>query len=143
MCYRSGNNHQTAKRRNSNRNMELPLSPCLWKSTAGAHAGAHLRVKTLSMGHHGPCRGFGETTTDEGHKIWSCGEDMKHQHEVASIVRKEVGGSIISCTPISSKLPPSGCQRDHTVSQPFKSMHRPQTMTSRRSNSSTSSLIGP
>ena len=48
--------------------------------------------------------GFGETTADEGHKIWYCGEDSKQQYGVAFIVRKEAVGSIISCTPISSRL---------------------------------------
>ena len=42
---------------------------------------------------------FGETTTDEGYKIWYCGEDSKHQFGVAVIVRKEAVGSSISCTP--------------------------------------------
>ena len=42
--------------------------------------------------------GFGETTTDEGHKIWYCGEDLKHLYGVAFIVRKEVVGSIIICS---------------------------------------------
>ena len=46
---------------------------------------------------------FEETTTDKGHKIWYCGEDLKHQYGVVFIVGKEVG-SIISCTPISSRL---------------------------------------
>ena len=45
--------------------------------------------------------GFGEISTDKGHKTWSCGED---QYGVAFIVRKEVVGSVISCTPISSSL---------------------------------------
>ena len=48
--------------------------------------------------------GFGETTTDEGHKIWYCGEEKHHQHGVAFIVRKEITGSVISCTPVSSRL---------------------------------------
>ena len=48
--------------------------------------------------------GFGETTTDEGQKIWYCGEDSKHQYGVVFIVRKEVVGSIISFTPVSSRL---------------------------------------
>ena len=43
--------------------------------------------------------GYGETTTNEGHKIWYCGEDSKHQFGVAVIVRKEAVGSSISCTP--------------------------------------------
>lgn len=48
--------------------------------------------------------GFGETTTDEGHKIWFSGDDKKHQHGVAFIVRKEIAGCVISCTPFSSRL---------------------------------------
>ena len=60
------------------------------------------------MGHLGPCRGqmdrFGETTTDAGHKIWYYREDSKHQYRVTFIVRKEAVCSIISCTPISSRL---------------------------------------
>ena len=48
--------------------------------------------------------GFGETSTDDGHKIWFSGEEKKHQYGVAFIVRKEVTASVISCTPISSRL---------------------------------------
>ena len=47
---------------------------------------------------------FEETTTDKGHKIWYCREDLEHRYGVTFIVRKEVVGSIISCTPISSRL---------------------------------------
>ena len=47
---------------------------------------------------------FGETTTDAGHKIWYYREDSKHQYGVTFIVRKEAVCSIISCTPISSRL---------------------------------------
>ena len=47
---------------------------------------------------------FGETTTDAGHKIWYYREDTKHQYGVTFIVRKEAVCSIISCTPISSRL---------------------------------------
>ena len=42
--------------------------------------------------------GLGETTMDEGHKIWYCREDLKHQYEVTFIIWKEVVGRIISCT---------------------------------------------
>ena len=47
---------------------------------------------------------FGEMRTDEGHKIWFSGDDTKHQHGVAFIVRKEILSSVISCTPSSSRL---------------------------------------
>ena len=48
--------------------------------------------------------GLGETTTDEGHKIWHCGAVSKHRYNMAFIVRKEVVGSANSCTSISSRL---------------------------------------
>ena len=48
--------------------------------------------------------GFGEVTTDEGHKIWYSGDSTIHQHGVAFIVKKEAVGTIMSCTPISSRL---------------------------------------
>ena len=48
--------------------------------------------------------GFGETTTDEGHKIWYCEEDSKHQYGVAFIVRNEVVGRITISTPLSTRL---------------------------------------
>jgi len=47
--------------------------------------------------------GFGETTTQDGHKIWYSGEEKLHQHGVGFIVRKEIMSSIISCTPVSSR----------------------------------------
>ncbi|XP_072167331.1 craniofacial development protein 2-like [Diadema setosum] len=48
--------------------------------------------------------GFGETCTDERHKIWFSEDGRKHQHGVAFIARKEISGSVISCTPIWSRL---------------------------------------
>ena len=51
-------NHQTAKRRNNIKNMECPLSTYLWKST-----GVHPWVKTLLIGHPGPCR-------DQIDRVW-------------------------------------------------------------------------
>lgn len=47
---------------------------------------------------------FGETTTEEGHKLWFSGEDCRHQHGVGFIVNKSKIKSIINCTPISSRL---------------------------------------
>ena len=49
-------------------------------------------------------KGFGEMTTEDGHKIWFSGDQNKHQHGVAFIVRKEVTACVISCTPVSSRV---------------------------------------
>ena len=48
--------------------------------------------------------GFGEMTTDEGHKMWYSGHDTLHRQGVAFLVHKDKTASIISCTPISSRL---------------------------------------
>ena len=87
--------------------------------------------------------GFGETTTEEGHKIWYCGEDSKHLYGVAFIVQKEVVGSIISCTPITSRFISIWMSaRPHNINSFFsRSMHQPQTMKTRKAKGFTSSLI--
>ena len=85
--------------------------------------------------------GFGETTMDAGHKIRYSGDDWKHQKVLTLSVQKEVVGSVIISTPVSSSLSPCGSLRDQTTSQSFRSMHQSQTTKMRRSNSSTSSLI--
>lgn len=48
--------------------------------------------------------GIGESMTDEGHKMWYSDNDTKHQHGVGFIVRKERVNSVISCTPINSRI---------------------------------------
>ena len=48
--------------------------------------------------------GFGETTSEDGHKIWYSGDEARHQYGVGFIVRKEVTGYIMSCTPVSSRI---------------------------------------
>ena len=48
--------------------------------------------------------GFGETMTEEGHRMWFSGEESRHEHGVAFIVRKEVVGCILSCTPVNSRI---------------------------------------
>ena len=83
----------------------------------------------------------GETITDEEHKIWYCGEDSIDQYGVAFIVRKEVVDSIISCTHIKSRLMSIRIPaRPHNITA-IQVYAQPQTTKTRKSNSSTSSLI--
>ena len=49
-------------------------------------------------------KGIGEARLDEGHKIWFSGDENYHQHGVAIMVRKELVSSVISCTPVSSRI---------------------------------------
>ena len=48
--------------------------------------------------------GSGETTTEEGHKIWYSGDEKKHQHGVGFIVNKEKINCIISCRPVNNRI---------------------------------------
>ena len=48
--------------------------------------------------------GIGETTTEDGHKIWFSGQEKKHKHGVGFIVRKEAIGCVKSCMPVSSRI---------------------------------------
>ena len=48
--------------------------------------------------------GFGETTTEEGHRIWYSGDETKHQHGVGFIVNKDRVKSVINCRPINSRI---------------------------------------
>ena len=48
--------------------------------------------------------GFGETTSEDGHKIWYSGEETQHERGVGFIVRREITGYILSCTPVSSRI---------------------------------------
>ena len=48
--------------------------------------------------------GLGETSTEEGHKMWFSGDEHKHQHGVAFLVRKEIVNCVLSCTPISGRV---------------------------------------
>ena len=48
--------------------------------------------------------GFGETVTEDGHKMWYSGLESRHEQGVAFIVRKEIIRCILSCTPVSSRI---------------------------------------
>ena len=47
---------------------------------------------------------MGETTTQEGHKIYYSGKDDKHEQGVGFLVNKNIGNSVMSCQPISSRI---------------------------------------
>ena len=48
--------------------------------------------------------GRGETTTEDGHKIWFSGHETRHEHGVGFIVRKEAIECVKSCIPVSSRI---------------------------------------
>ena len=47
---------------------------------------------------------FGETTTEEGHKIYNSGKEKKHEHGVGFLIHKTIMGSVFGCRPISSRF---------------------------------------
>ena len=47
---------------------------------------------------------FGETTTEEGHKIFFSGKDDKHEHGVGFLVHKDIVNTVMGCRPVSCRL---------------------------------------
>ena len=46
---------------------------------------------------------FGETSTEEGHKVYFSGKD-KHEHGVGFLVHKDIMNTVMGCRPISSRI---------------------------------------
>ena len=46
---------------------------------------------------------FGETSTEEGHKVYFSGKD-KHEHGVGFLVHKDIVNTVMGCRPISSRI---------------------------------------
>ena len=49
-------------------------------------------------------KNFGETTTQEGHKIFFSGMDDKYEHGVGFLVHKDIVNTVMGCRPVSSRL---------------------------------------
>ena len=49
-------------------------------------------------------KNFGETTTEEGHKIFFSGKEDKHEHGVGFLVHKDIVNTFMGCRPVSSRL---------------------------------------
>ena len=47
---------------------------------------------------------FGETTTEEGLKVFSSGKEDKHEHGVGFLVHNEIVNTIMGCRSVYSKL---------------------------------------
>ena len=47
---------------------------------------------------------FGETSTEEGHKLYFSGKEEKHVHGVGFLVHKDIVNTVVGCRPISSRL---------------------------------------
>ena len=49
-------------------------------------------------------KNFGETTTEEGHKVFCRGKEDKHEHGVRFLVHKDITNAVLGCRPVSSRL---------------------------------------
>ena len=49
-------------------------------------------------------KNFGETTTEEGHKVFFNGKEDKHEHGVGFLVHKDIVSTVMGCRPVSSRL---------------------------------------
>ena len=49
-------------------------------------------------------KNFGETTTEEVHKVFFSGKEDKHEHGVGVLVRKDIVDTVKECRPDSSRL---------------------------------------
>ena len=49
-------------------------------------------------------KNFGETTTEEGHKVFLSGREDKHEHGIGFLIHKEIVNTVIRCRLFSSKL---------------------------------------
>ncbi|KAI0225359.1 hypothetical protein LSAT2_023805 [Lamellibrachia satsuma] len=49
-------------------------------------------------------KSFGETSTEEGHKVYFSGKNDKHEQGVGFLVHKDIVNTVMGCRPISSRL---------------------------------------
>ena len=49
-------------------------------------------------------KNFGETTTEEGHKVFFSRKEDKHEHGVGFLVHKDIVNIVMGCRPVSSTL---------------------------------------
>ena len=49
-------------------------------------------------------KNFGETITEEGHKVFFSGKEGKHEHGVRFLVHKDSVNTVPGCRPVSSRL---------------------------------------
>ena len=49
-------------------------------------------------------KGFGEITVGNNHKLFYSGKNDKHEYGVGFLVNKEIVNTVISCTPVSSRI---------------------------------------
>ena len=49
-------------------------------------------------------KNFGETTAEEGHKVFFSRKEDKHEHGVGFLVHKDIVNTVMGCRPVSSRF---------------------------------------
>ena len=49
-------------------------------------------------------KNLGETTTEQGHRIFFTGKEDKHEHGVGLLVHKDIVKTVVGCRPVSRRL---------------------------------------
>jgi len=49
-------------------------------------------------------KNFGETSTEEGHKLHFSGKEDKHEQGIGFLVHKDIVNTVIGCRPVSSRV---------------------------------------
>ena len=62
------------------------------------------RWNILGLGEVRWKKNFGETSTQEGHKLFSSGREDRHEHGVGFLIHKDTENAIMGCRPVSSRL---------------------------------------
>ena len=73
-------------------------------------------------------KNFGETTTEEGHKVFFSGKEDKHEHGVGFLVHKDIVNTYKGCRLVSSRLIIITYGQSLLTSQLYKRKPQRQTM---------------
>ena len=82
-------------------------------NTRTLRAAGKLQELTHEMGRYrwnilGLCKmswkNFGETTTEEGHKVFFSAKENKHEHGIGFLVHKDIMNTVTGCRPVTIRL---------------------------------------
>ena len=82
-------------------------------------------------------KNFSEMSTDDGHKVYFSGEEVKHEYGVGFLVHKDVVGAVLGCQPVSSRLISIRLRAAPSISPSYRFMQQHLVMTTVRSITST------
>ena len=88
-------------------------------------------------------KNFGEMSTDDGHKVYSIGEEDRHEYGVGFLVHKDIVSAVLGCRPVSSRLISICLRAAPLISPSYRFMHQHLVMMTVRLTTSTSNYRKP